>query len=145
MEHNRLTVARRLREPDIARNHRVEDLAGEVTMDLVANLLRHARPAVEHRQHDTLNTESRIEALANELHGPEQVRQTFQCVELALERNEHTVRGHQSINSEQTQLRRTIDQDITVRGGDPGERSSQTMLASLHSYELDFRADEVDV
>src|SRR5688572_6257274 len=71
MEHHRLTVARRFRETDVARDHRVEDLAREVTMDLLANLLRHARPAVEHRQHDAFNTESWVEALADELHGPE--------------------------------------------------------------------------
>src|SRR5688572_4658476 len=71
MEHHRLAVARRLRETDIARDHRVEDLAGKVPVDLVANLLRHARPAVEHRQDDAFNTESWIEALADELHGPE--------------------------------------------------------------------------
>src|SRR5437868_12570495 len=58
MEHHRFAVARRLAEPDVARDHRLKDLAREIAMDLVADLQREARPAVEHRENDALDRES---------------------------------------------------------------------------------------
>src|SRR5512145_727603 len=91
VKHDRLAVAWRLREPDVTRNHRVEHLPGKVLVHLVTNLERETRPPVEHRQDDARHIETRVEALPNELHGLEQVGETFERVELALERDEHPI------------------------------------------------------
>src|SRR5919108_1267652 len=88
MKHDWLTVTWRLRQPNVARNHRVEDLAREVTMDLIANLLRDTGPTVEHRQDDAFDSESRVQTLSDQLDGPEQVREPFERIELALKRDQ---------------------------------------------------------
>src|SRR4030095_11065424 len=48
VQHHRLAVARRLRQTNIPRNDRVEDLPGKVAIDFFADLDRKACPAVEH-------------------------------------------------------------------------------------------------
>src|SRR4030095_3775117 len=65
VKHHRLAVARRLRQTDVPRNDRIEDLSGKVSIDLVANLEREARPAVEHREHDALDVEAGVQPLSN--------------------------------------------------------------------------------
>src|SRR2546427_10408936 len=91
VQHHGLPVARGLREPHVTRDYRVEDLAREIAVHLVANLDRQARPAVEHREHDALDREARIQALASEVDGVEQMGVALKSVGLALERHEDTV------------------------------------------------------
>src|SRR5438874_6464752 len=55
MQHHRLAVARRLAEPDVAWNDRLEDFPGEIAMDLIADLERQTRAAIKHREHDALD------------------------------------------------------------------------------------------
>src|SRR3990172_11890544 len=62
VEHDRLAVARRFGQAHVARDDGVEDLAREVAVDLVADLEREARPAVEHPHYDFLHIEPRVEA-----------------------------------------------------------------------------------
>src|SRR5437016_4767049 len=81
-----------------ARNHRLEDFARKVTVHLVADLDRETRASVEHREHDTLDRETRVQALAHELHGLQQIRQSFERVELALQRHQHAVRGGERVD-----------------------------------------------
>src|SRR5262247_4083264 len=67
VEHHRLAVTRRLAEPDIAWNDSFEDLAGEVSMDFLADLQGHAGAPVEHCEHDAAHAEHRVEPLSHEL------------------------------------------------------------------------------
>src|SRR5882724_10862333 len=67
VEHDRPAMARRLGEPDVTWNHRLEDFAREVTLHFVADLERETRAAVEHREHDALDRETRVQALTHEL------------------------------------------------------------------------------
>src|SRR6266849_3301561 len=69
VKHDRLAVAWRFRETNVAWNDGVEHLAWKVSIDLVANLERKARSAVEHREHDPQEVETRVELISNELHG----------------------------------------------------------------------------
>ena len=98
MEHHGLPVAGCLGEAHVARNHRVEDLARKVAVDLLADLERQARPPIEHREHDALDGKVLIQALAHEPDGLEEMREPLEGVELALERHEHAVGGHQGVD-----------------------------------------------
>src|SRR5438094_9124396 len=55
VQHDRLAVARRFAEPNVAWNHCLENFAWEVTTDLVAHLKRETCPTIEHREHDPLD------------------------------------------------------------------------------------------
>src|SRR3989338_4619506 len=109
VEHHRPAVTRGLREAHVAGDDGIEDLTREVAVDLVADLEREARSAVEHRQHDALDLESRVQALAHELHGLEQVSEPLEGVKLALQRHEDPVGGHQSVDCQEAERRRAID------------------------------------
>src|SRR5215467_3652570 len=93
VQHDRLAMARSFAEPDVAWNDGLEDLSRKVALDLIADLQRKTRASIEHREHDPLDREPRIQALAHELHGLQKMRQALERVELALQRYEHTIRG----------------------------------------------------
>src|SRR3990172_7064004 len=145
VEHHRLAVARRLGETHIAGDDGIEDLTREVAMDLVANLEREAGPAVEHRQHDALDFEPGVQALAHELDGLEQVSEPLEGVELALERHQDPVGGHQGIDRQEAERRWAVDDDPLVSLGGGLERKLQPPLSLLEPHELDLGANQVDV
>src|SRR5947199_9153862 len=70
VKHDRLAVAWRFREPNVARNDGIKHLAGKVPVHLVANLEREARSAIEHRAYDPRNVETRVELPSQESQGP---------------------------------------------------------------------------
>src|SRR5262245_51599856 len=91
VKHHRLAVARSLAEPDVSRNDGLEDLTGEVPMDLFADLQSHAGATVEHGEHDTAHVEPWVQPLADELDGFQQVCESLERVELALKRDDHAI------------------------------------------------------
>src|SRR6266850_1213326 len=95
VKHHRLAVARRLRQTNVPRNDRIEDLSRKVSLDLFADLEREARPAVEHRQHDAPDLEAGVQPLSNQLHSLEEVSQTLERIELTLERDENPISRHE--------------------------------------------------
>src|SRR5262245_41857817 len=59
------SVAGRLRETNVARDHRREGLSPQVLMHFVLHLGCEARAAVKHREEDPLDGEPRVQALAH--------------------------------------------------------------------------------
>src|SRR4030095_16055061 len=102
VQHHRLAVARRLRQTNVPRNDRIEDLSGKVAIDLFADLERQAGPSVEHSEHDALDGEARIQPLLNELHRLQEVSQTFEGVELALKRHQPSMGRHERVDGQKT-------------------------------------------
>jgi hypothetical protein len=98
VEHYRFSMARCFRESDVARNHRLEDLAGKVTMNFVPDLLGHTGPTIEHRQHDAFDAEPRIESFADEFDSSKQVREALERIELALKGYEDFIGRDQGID-----------------------------------------------
>src|SRR5438876_5484005 len=111
MEHDRLAMTGRLGEPHVPRYDGLEDLPGEITLDLVPNLERKTRPAIEHRQDDSIDPEAGIEPLPNQLHGLEQMSEPFERVKLALKRNDHSIGSDQGVDGQKSERRRAIDDD----------------------------------
>src|SRR5258706_2642321 len=60
IENNRLTEARRLREPDIARNNTLKNLCAKKTAQIGGDLARKSGAFIIHREQDALNFEARI-------------------------------------------------------------------------------------
>src|SRR5437868_15279801 len=117
MEHDRLAMTGRLSEPDVPRYDSLEDLPGEITLDLVPDLERETRPAIKHRQDDSIDPEAGIEPLPNQLHGLEQMSEPFESIELALKRNDHPIGGDQGIDGEEPERRGAIDDDMLIIAG----------------------------
>ena len=59
VEERRLAVRRRLAQPNVARDDRVED--AEVALHLFGDLVREVIARVEHRENDTLDLELRVD------------------------------------------------------------------------------------
>src|SRR5262245_37030760 len=89
VEHDRLAVARRFRDPNVSWNDRRQDLVAEMLLHFPLDLARETRPAIEHGQHDTFHSELGIQSLPDVIDGTEDVRQPLHRVVLALERNQY--------------------------------------------------------
>src|SRR5262245_14454097 len=101
VQHDRPAVAGRFREADVARNDGVEHLPWKVSIHLFSDLEREARSPIEHREQDAQKVEPRIQLLSNELHGLlEKMRQSLERVELALQRNQHSIGRDESVDRE---------------------------------------------
>src|SRR5438046_10389573 len=121
MEHDRLAMTGRLGEPHVPRYDSLENLPGEIALDLVPDLERETRPTIEHRQDDSIDPEAGIEPLPNQLHGLEQVSEPLERIELALKRNDHPIGSDQGIDGQEPERRRTIDDDVVVTAVDRGK------------------------
>src|SRR5256712_12713891 len=133
VKHDRLAVARRFRKPNVPRNDGVEPLSGKVPVHLVANLEREARPAVEHREHDPQDIETRVELLSHEPHGLlEEMGQPLERVELTLEWDEDAIGGHQSGDRQVTQRLGAIDDNVVAGSSGPLQRRAQLVPASIN-------------
>jgi len=75
---HRAAEARRLADPDVARDDRVEDQRGEVLAHLALDVAREARAPVVHRQEHPGDGEARIELALDELERVEQASETLE-------------------------------------------------------------------
>ena len=67
---------------------------------------------------------------ADGLKGADELRQTFQRIILALHRDQHTVAGAQTVQGEQVQAGRAVDEDEVIVLLHPGQRLPQPALAA---------------
>lgn len=106
VRHHRLPVAGRLGDPHRTRHRRPEYLGGEVCPNLVGNLRRQAGTPVVHREQNRRDVQLRVEVALDQVHVAQQLGQALQCVVLALDRDEHLLRGHEGVDREQPQAGR---------------------------------------
>src|SRR5438093_8403595 len=69
VQHDRLAVAWRFGKANVAWDDGLQHLPGEISVHLIANLEREACPAIEHREQDPEEVETRVELLSHEPHG----------------------------------------------------------------------------
>ena len=132
VERDRQAVAGRLGEPDAARDDGVVDGTPEVPADLVGDFRRELRSGVVHRQHDAVDLETGIQVSRTRFTVADQLGEPFEGVVLALDRDQHRVRGGQRVDGQQPERRRPVDEDRSRRsrrprrapspGGDPAVR-----------------------
>ena len=144
MQRDRQAEARCLGESNAAWHDRVEDRGSEMTADLGGDIGREVRPAVEHRQDDALDLEIRVEVVANEIHGGNQLGKSFKGVVLALDRDQHGVGGGKRIDGEETDRRRAIEKQVVVIRGDLREQSCETPFTLICRRELHLGAGEAN-
>ena len=119
VQHAGHAVARRLAQPNVARNDRVEHLLLEELADVARHLLAEIRAFVVHRQQHAFDVERRIERAAHAAHRADELGEPFEREVLAVQRNQHGVGRDQRVQRQQAERRRTVDEDVVelVRGG----------------------------
>src|SRR5262249_33269886 len=78
VENHRHAVARRLAEPDVARNDGTEDFLLEERADVAGHLVPEIRSIVEHREEHAFNVESGIERGADAAHRADEIREALE-------------------------------------------------------------------
>ena len=96
-------MTRGLRELDVSRNDCLENLLAEVLVYLFGNLLRECRSTVIHRQENSEDVEIGIHAILDHLHRLKQLGNTFQGVELALNRYQQAICCHKRVHRQQAE------------------------------------------
>ena len=72
--------------------------------------------------------------------------QPLERIELALDRHQKRLGGDHRVDREQTEARRTVDEDVLVAAVPGGlQRVAQAMLATCHADQLDLGAGQGDV
>ena len=111
-----------------------ERLGGEVVAHLLGHLLREVGARVVHGQQDRGEPQVGVEVLLDQFDVAEQLRETLECVVLALDRDEHLARGDERVDRQQPERRRAVDEDVVVRVIHRGEvrieRSAEALLTS---------------
>ena len=79
-----------------------------------ADLGREVRARVVHREEDALDGQFRIQVVANEIDGGDQLGQPLQRVVLTLNRNQHRIGRGQRVDRQEPERRWAIDQDVVV-------------------------------
>ena len=86
-----------------------------------------------------------IEARADPLDRLQQLAESLQREEFALQRHEHRIGRDQRVERQQAERRRTIDQaDVPVGVGAPSSACVEPMRAVLEVDQLDLGAGQVD-
>ena len=146
VERDRQAVARRLGQPDAARDDRLEDASPEMP----------ARPRRRRRRtgssgRRTWSARRRRSSSRGfrwsrtRLMRGDQLGQSLQRVVLALDRDEHGVGGGQRVDGQQPERRRAVDEDVVVVGRrSAASESREPPLALLERGELDLGAGQRD-
>ena len=98
---DRLAVAGRLGESNVARDDGIEHAVTQMPPDFTRDIGRELRPSVVHRQDHALEGEVRVQVITNEFEGGKQLRQSFQGVVLTLERDQNRIGGGQGIHGQE--------------------------------------------
>ena len=130
---------------DGAGDHGVEDLVAERLDDPGQDLAAVQRAGVVHRGQNSLKLKSRVKPFLDLLDGVHQQRDTAQGEELALQRDDHAVRGGQRVDREQAERRLAVDEDEVVVGQHRREDPGQGLLAGHLVDQLDLGGRQVDV
>ena len=105
---------RRLGELDRLADPRLEDEVAEVLLEDLHRLLGVDGARVEHRRQDALDLDVRVEVLPDHLQRVLELDQPAHREVLALDGDDHLVRGGQRVDRQQPEARRRVDADEVV-------------------------------
>ena len=125
-----LPVTGGLGDADRTRDRGFVHLGAKVFLHLLHYLHREVVAQGEHREHHALDVQIGVVLFADGLEGADELRQTFQRIILALHRDQHTVAGAQTVQGEQVQAGRAVDEDEVIVLLHPGQRLAQAALAA---------------
>jgi hypothetical protein len=130
-------------EPDISRNDRVEYLGTEKAAEVGGDLLGKRCAVIKHGEENAFYGKRRVNGATQAHESVVEFGDAFHGVVFALNRNQDGVTGRKSIDGEQVQSRRAIDEDEVVAIANALCECFQSILAIFHADELYGSADEV--
>ena len=119
----------------------MEDLVAESLDDPGQDLAAVNGACVVHRGKNSLNLKSRVKPVTNFFDDVHEQCDAAEGEELALQRDDHTVRGRQGIHREQAERRLAVDQDQVVVGQHGRQDAGQGVLARHLVDELTSAAE----
>src|SRR5208282_3042230 len=143
IENNRLAMARCLGQSHVARNHCLEDLLAEKASEIRADLLGECGSLVVHVQQDPFDAEIAVQRPANSHQRVNQFRNPFKGQVLALDWHQDRIAGGQSVQCQEIERWRAVEEDVLVFAPDGLEEFPQPELALRQAYEFDGCAGEV--
>src|SRR5215468_597224 len=99
-------------------------------MDFLPDLQGHTGAPIKHGEHDASDVKRGVQPLAYEPDRLEQVGESLERIELALERNDHALGSDERVDREEPERRRTVDDRpaLIVRAAEGGLQPSLAML-----------------
>ena len=116
-----------------------------MALHLVVYLSGQAQTLVVHRQQEALNLQFRIQLALDNLYRVEKLADTLECEILTLHRDNHRVGCRQSIDSDKSERRTTVDEYEIVVVAYRLEDSAEHFLAVVEVKHFYLSTDEVDM
>ena len=124
-----LAVAGGLGKPDVARDHGVEDGIAEVpTTSALTSEARFVRGS-NIVSRTPLMARLGVQVISDEIDGGDQLRQSFECVVLTLDRDQHRVGRRERVDGQQPQGRRAIEEHVVVVVDDVVDQSGKASFS----------------
>src|ERR1017187_9323107 len=143
VQQRRLAVAGRLGESNVARDGGLTHQVAEEAAQLGGHRLRQVGALVEHGQHHALDRQAGVELDPDAVNGVEQFGNALEGEVLGLHGNEYGVGGHQRVQGEQVERRRTVDHDELELVAHQLQGVTQPVLAELQGYQFNVGAEQV--
>ena len=124
IEERRFPVARRLAEPDISGDDRLEDFIFEMGPHLLDHLVGKVVSTVKHGEENTFHLQPRIEGLFDQTDRLEKLGQTFHGIVFALQWNDDRMGRRERVDRQQSERWGTVDKNkvvIAIYGSPGGE------------------------
>ena len=106
-------------------------------------MLAEIEARVVHRQQHPFNRERGIEIPLHELHGVEELREPFERVVFALNRDDDAVGGRQHVQRQEAERRRAVDDHVAVLVAQVPQRLAHARLAGTLVDELELGTHQV--
>jgi hypothetical protein len=115
-----------------------------VAADLRGDVGGEGRPGVVHGQEHAGELQARVEVVAYEVDGRQELAEALQGVVLALDRDKNAVCGRERIHREKAHRRRAVEQDEVELLADVREGLLEPSLALADRDELHLGTREID-
>src|SRR6185503_6107689 len=123
---------------------RLEDEVSEVLLEHLHRLAAVQGSRVVHRRENALDLDDRIQVLPDHAERVLELDETAEREVLALDGDDHAVRGSERVDREEAEGRRRVDEDVVVAVAHREQRFLQRALAADHARKRHLSARKVD-
>ena len=102
-------------------------------------------PRVVHREDDSLDIQTWIEPLPDEIDRVDQLAQSLKRIIFTLDRNQHRVRSRHGIDRQDTQRGRAVQEYEIIIVADKIQGIPQNIFLPLNADQLNLRSRQIDI
>lgn len=134
-----------LGEADVSRDDGLQDVVAEKLPKIGGHLAGEVRAFVIHGEQDAFDADRMAEGVPNAINGVHELGDAFEGEEFALNRDKNAVGGEESVEREEVEGGRAVDQDVAVFAVELSKMAAQDGFPVFHRDELKIYTDEVFV